>query len=92
MIAETHLSDMFVLLAISSPIISPTTPPNAPEAQSPDFAAPTAQPSKACETLFKIGASTVGFQTTTFPNIFFSIPIILFPYKFCSFFCGCVYG
>ena len=49
--AETHLSDMFVLLAISSPIISPTTPPNAPEAQSPDFAAPTAQPSKACKTL-----------------------------------------
>ena len=42
---------MFVLLASSSATISPTTPPNAPEAQSPAFAAPTAQPSKACDAL-----------------------------------------
>ena len=36
---------------IASPTISPITAPAAPDWQSPAFAAPTAQPNKACEAL-----------------------------------------
>ena len=46
--SPSFIKDLPAASAITSPI---TAPPNAPEAQSPDFAAPTAQPSKACETL-----------------------------------------
>ena len=50
-LAINYLAKLLSILVSSSATISPITPPNAPDWQSPAFATPTAQPSKACDAL-----------------------------------------